>query len=301
MNWLEEFHACLIQDFGWTPPTSSDELEARLNSVRASLPVPDTLWAYASGYRQFESDYDEGVWSTMRHNLNHQGSVGPETALAIHFVVQIARHLQNAPRTDLLGDVLWFGTGDQSWHLPYGWPLFDKERDDSDDRYHGRSCYRALEREAHILREIAAGDDLNAQAMALWVLSFVPQDAENVAIMRARWNDENSDIRRLAMISLAKLGAEMTPSELHDLQAGFTSADERLRSTCALALATTQLVKDEWPTDNTLRQICELRDMQKAMFDVDIEFDLDGFACGIWEECCEKDEERAEAICPDWN
>ena len=304
MNWLEEFHARLIKDFDWTPPISSQELEARLTSGAFFLPVPDILWAYASGHHQFGDGDDESPWENMRGNLNHQGSVTPQTALAIPFVLQIARHLPDAPQIELLSEALWYGTGYQEFHLPWGWPIYEEEEKSGDDPYFGIACYYALKHQASVIREIAMSKSFHVKAMALWTLSFIPHNAENVAFTRAMWNHEDAAMRRLAMLSLAKLGVEMTPDEWQTLESGLTSDDENLRVVCAMALATAQLLKEQSPSDIVLKEICDVynysEERTRDIFKFEIAIEPDSIAYNIYELWGEEEPERVKAMDAGW-
>lgn len=149
MNWKEDFKNRLSEIFNCSAPTSNEDLEARLNSGQFSLPVPDVLWAYACGHLDLTIAYDDddSPWENARGNLNHQGSVVPQTALAIPFVLQLAQHSSGTPQLRFMEDALWFSLGEQNVRLPFGCLELEEAPLDAKDPYFRHACYRSLKGE----------------------------------------------------------------------------------------------------------------------------------------------------------
>ena len=256
MDWLETFQRDLAVAFGWTPPQSAGELEARLTSDAFFLDVPDVLWAYACGQRQFAQDEGEAPWSNMVGNLFHQGSVRPETALAIPFVLRIASQHSGIYREVLILDALYFGLGYESLHLPWGCPVDEQVEDGGHDPYFGIACYNALKRQSATLRALGEDDAVDVQILVIFLLGFLPSDPENARFVRAAWQSQNPIVRRVAFLSLAVLGVEMTPQELQILKQEFAAGDEVTRVCSAIALAIVTLRGQGSPSDAVLEKAC---------------------------------------------
>ena len=256
MDWLQTFQTDLAEAFGWAPPQSAEELEARLTSGAFFLEVPDVLWSYACGQRQFSQNYPEDPWGNMVGNLFHQGSVRPETALAIPFVLRIALQYSGPHREVLVLDALYFGLGDESWHLPWGCPVDEQVEDGGHDPYFGIACYNALKRQSATIRILGEDDDTDVQILVVFLLGFLPSDPENARFVRAAWQSANPPVRRVAFISLAVSGVEMTPEELQILEREFVSRDEVTSICSAIALAIVALRNKQSPSDALLEKIC---------------------------------------------